>query len=150
MAPWSILFTANPHIWTNIFIGTATMAPLPKILCSTPSYTGPTLSFATRTYLKKNNDTLGLPSAGVTTPNRNFTDCNQNWTFTLVSRTVTLSPIHEWTRTKRLVTSIWWSSTQKAWVRASGTFVTKWESLFTSRIFWWPPRTRTTSLAKEG
>ena len=40
-------------------------------------------------------------------PFRSFTVCKQNVTFSLVSRTVTLTPIHAGTRTTRLTTSIW-------------------------------------------
>ena len=75
-------------------------------VCPICSYTESTLSVLTRSYLDKNNDTLVLPSSGVTTMNRFFTDCKQKCSFILVSRTATLTSICAWTRTTRLTTSI--------------------------------------------
>ena len=83
------------------------MASLPNTVCSTPSNTRPAFSVPTRSYLDKNNDTSELPSVDVTTLNGSITDCKQNWIFSLVSRSVTLTPIHEGTRTTRPSTSIW-------------------------------------------
>ena len=55
-----------------------------------------------RRYLDKNNNTLGMGSAGVTTLNGVYTDYKQKWTFILISRTTTLTPIHARTRTAGL------------------------------------------------
>ena len=83
MVPSSLQCIGNPHTQTNIFTGTVTTASVPNIVCSTTSHTGPALSVQTRSYLDKNNNTLGLASTVVTTPNRSSTDCKQKWTFNL-------------------------------------------------------------------
>ena len=92
MAPSSLQCTGNPHTETNICIGPATTASPLYMVCLTPSCTGSGLSVQTRSYLVKSNDTSGLPSVGVITPNGSSTDYKLNWTFNLVSRTITLTP----------------------------------------------------------
>ena len=69
---------------------------------------------------------------GATTLNGSSTDYKLNWTFSLVSKTITPTPLQKGTRTTRPTTSTWWSLTQKVRVGVSVMFIIRWESSFTS------------------